>query len=92
MEKVRRAWPDILAALEDASRLMWMIVKDNASVAGYDGSLLTIGFQQDGPRQMLLGRGGDRVLAEAVHQVLGIRPQLDLILGGDAPQGGSAQD
>ncbi|MGW3945390.1 DNA polymerase III subunit gamma and tau [Micrococcus endophyticus] len=89
VEKVRRAWPDILAALEDASRLMWMIVKDNASVAGYDGSLLTIGFQQDGPRQMLLGRGGDRVLAEAVHQVLGIRPQLDLILGGDAPQGGS---
>ena len=89
VEMVRRAWPDILAALEDASRLVWMLVKDNASVAGYDGSLLTIGFQQDGPRQSLLGRGGDRVLAEAVHQVLGIRPQLDLILGGDAPEGGS---
>ncbi|MCT1871884.1 DNA polymerase III subunit gamma and tau [Micrococcus luteus] len=87
VEMVRRAWPDILAALEDASRLVWMLVKDNASVAGYDGSLLTIGFQQDGPRQSLLGRGGDRVLGEAVHQVLGIRPRLDLILGGDAPTG-----
>ncbi|MCD0172919.1 DNA polymerase III subunit gamma and tau [Micrococcus luteus] len=87
VEMIRRAWPDILTALEDASRLVWMLVKDNASVAGYDGSLLTIGFQQDGPRQSLLGRGGDRVLGEAVHQVLGIRPRLDLILGGDAPTG-----
>ncbi|MCV7512468.1 DNA polymerase III subunit gamma and tau [Micrococcus luteus] len=87
VEMIRRAWPDILAALEDASRLVWMLVKDNASVAGYDGSLLTIGFQQDGPRQSLLGRGGDRVLGEAVHQVLGIRPRLDLILGGDTPTG-----
>lgn len=87
VEMIRRSWPDILAALEDASRLVWMLVKDNASVAGYDGSLLTIGFQQDGPRQSLLGRGGDRVLGEAVHQVLGIRPRLDLILGGDAPTG-----
>nr|WP_298986528.1 DNA polymerase III subunit gamma and tau [uncultured Micrococcus sp.] len=86
VEMVRRAWPDILAALEDSSRLVWMLVKDNASVTGYDGSLLTIGFQQDGPRQSLLGRGGDRVLAEAVHRVLGIRPELDLILGGDAPR------
>ena len=28
---------DILAALEDSSRLVWMLVKDNASVAGFDG-------------------------------------------------------
>ncbi|WP_217565587.1 hypothetical protein, partial [Micrococcus sp. GbtcB5] len=63
--------------------------KDNASVAGYDGSLLTVGFQQDGPRQSLLGRGGDRVLGGAVHQVLGIRPRLDLILGGGAPARGA---
>lgn len=86
VEMVRRAWPDILAALEDSSRLIWMLVKDNASVTGYDGSLLTIGFAHDGPRQSLLGRRGDQVLAEAVHRVLGIRPELDLILGGDAPR------
>ena len=87
VEMVRRAWPDILAALEDSSRLVWMLVKDNASVAGFDGRLLTIGFTQDGPRHSLLNRRGDQVLAEAVHRVLGIRPELDLILGGDAPQG-----
>lgn len=88
VEMVRRAWPDILAALEDSSRLVWMLVKDNASVAGYDGRLLTIGFTQDGPRQSLLNRRGDQVLAEAVHRTLGIRPELDLILGGDGPRGG----
>lgn len=87
VEMVRRAWPDILAALEDSSRLVWMLVKDNASVAGFDGRLLTVGFTQDGPRRSLLNRRGDQVLAEAVHRVLGIRPELDLILGGDGPQG-----
>ncbi len=90
VEKMRRAWPDVLTALEDSSRLVWMLVKDNASVVGFDGSLLTIGFTQDAPRQSLLGRQGDRLLAEAVHQVLGIRPELDLILGADAPRPGAA--
>ncbi|WP_335342031.1 DNA polymerase III subunit gamma and tau [Micrococcus lacusdianchii] len=88
VEKVRRAWPDILGAIEDSSRLVWMLVKDNASVAGYDGDLLTVAFTQDGPRRTLLARQGDQVLAEAVHRVLGIRPELDLILGGDGPQDG----
>ena len=92
VEKVRRAWPDILGALEDSSRLVWMLVKDNASVAGYDGDLLTVAFTQDGPRRSLLSRQGDQVLAEAVHRVLGIRPELDLILGGDGPQGGGRPD
>ncbi|MDO5635438.1 MAG: DNA polymerase III subunit gamma and tau, partial [Micrococcus sp.] len=86
VERMRRAWPEILAALEDSSRLVWMLVKDNASVAGFDGSLLTIGFTQDGPRQSLLSRRGDQVLADAVHTALGIRPELDLILGGDSPK------
>uniref|UniRef100_UPI001C2FF261 hypothetical protein n=1 Tax=Micrococcus sp. GbtcB5 TaxID=2824750 RepID=UPI001C2FF261 len=78
-------WPDIPAALVDAPRLVWMLVEDSASVAGYIGSLLPIGFQQDGPRQSLLGRGGDRVLGEAVPLVLGMRPRLDLVLAWGAP-------
>ncbi|MCG7422763.1 DNA polymerase III subunit gamma and tau, partial [Micrococcus sp. ACRRV] len=87
VEKVRRAWPDILAALESDSRLMWMLVKDNATVAGYDGELLTVAFPQEGPRRTLQSRNGEQVLGEAVHRVLGIRPRLDLILGGDTPRG-----
>ncbi|MEV4900015.1 DNA polymerase III subunit gamma and tau [Citricoccus sp. NPDC055426] len=88
VEMIRRAWPEILAYLEEHSRLVWMLVSQNASVAGFDGQLLTIGFSGDGPRDTVQRRGGDQVIAAAVHSVLGIQPQLDLITGGSAPAGG----
>ena len=83
------AWPEVLAHLEEHSRLVWMLVSQNASVAGFDGQLLTIGFSGDGPRDTVQRRGGDQVIAQAVHAVLGIQPRLDLITGGSAPAGGS---
>ncbi len=88
VEMIRRAWPEVLAHLEEHSRLIWMLVSQNASVAGFDGQLLTIGFSGDGPRDTVQRRGGDQVIAAAVHSVLGIQPQLDLITGGSAPAGG----
>ncbi|WP_313823766.1 DNA polymerase III subunit gamma and tau, partial [Citricoccus sp.] len=90
VEMIRRAWPEILGYLEEHSRLIWMLVSQNASVAGFDGQLLTIGFSGDGPRDTVQRRGGDQVISEAVHSVLGIQPQLDLITGGSAPAGGSS--
>ncbi|VXC06783.1 DNA polymerase III subunit gamma and tau [Citricoccus sp. K5] len=90
VEMIRRAWPEILGYLEEHSRLVWMLVSQNASVAGFDGQLLTIGFSGDGPRDTVQRRGGDQVISEAVHSVLGIQPQLDLITGGSAPAGGSS--
>ncbi len=88
VEMIRRAWPEVLAYLEEHSRLVWMLVSQNASVAGFDGQLLTIGFSGDGPRDTVQRRGGDQVIAQAVHAVLGIQPRLDLITGGTAPAGG----
>ena len=90
VEMIRRAWPEILGYLEEHSRLIWMLVSQNASVAGFDGQLLTIGFSGDGPRDTVQRRGGDQVISEAVNSVLGIQPQLDLITGGSAPAGGSS--
>ncbi|GAA1128159.1 DNA polymerase III subunit gamma and tau [Citricoccus alkalitolerans] len=90
VEMIRRAWPEILGYLEEHSRLIWMLVSQNASVAGFDGRLLTIGFSGDGPRDTVQRRGGDQVISEAVNSVLGIQPQLDLITGGSAPAGGSS--
>ncbi|QCU79025.1 DNA polymerase III subunit gamma and tau [Citricoccus sp. SGAir0253] len=88
VEMIRRAWPEILAYLEEHSRLVWMVVSQNASVAGFDGQLLTIGFSSDSPRDTVQRRRGDQVIAEAVNAVLGIQPRLDLITGGSAPAGG----
>ena len=92
VEMVRRAWPEVLEFLKNESRLIWMTVDGNAQVVGYDGQLLTIGFDNDGARNTVQMRGGEKLLAAGFHQVLGIQPQLDLISGtGDSPKGSSRQ-
>src|SRR5690625_7699708 len=69
-----------------------MTVDGNAQVVGYDGQLLTIGFDNDGARNTVQMRGGEKLLAAGIHQLLGIQPQLDLISGtGASPTGSSRQ-
>ena len=81
VEMVRRAWPEVLEFLKNESRLIWMTVNGNAQVVGYDGTLLTIGFDNDGARNTVQQRGGEKLLAAGFHNVLGIQPELDLISG-----------
>src|SRR5699024_737185 len=94
VEMVRRAWPEVLEFLKNESRLIWMTVNGNAQVVGYDGKLLTIGFDNDGARNTVQMRGGAQLLAAGFHQVLGIQPELDLIsgiTGGGSPKEPSRQ-
>ena len=94
VEMVRRAWPEVLEFLKNESRLIWMTVDGNAQVVGYDGKLLTIGFDNDGARNTVQMRGGEKLLAAGFNHVLGIQPELDLISGtadGGSPKGPSRQ-
>lgn len=94
VEMARRAWPEVLEFLKSESRLIWMTVEGNAQVVGFDGKLLTIGFDNDGARNTVQQRGGAKLLAAGFHHVLGIQPDLDLISGtsdGGFPKGPSHQ-
>src|SRR5699024_10146888 len=81
--------PEVLELLKNESRLIWMTINGNAQVEGYDGKLLTIGFDNDGARNTVQMRGGERLLAAGFRHVLGIQPELDLlsrISGGGSPK------
>ena len=94
VEMVRRAWPEVLEFLKSESRLIWMTIDGNAQVEGYDGKLLTIGFDNDGARTTVQMRGGEQLLSAGFNHVLGIQPELDLISGtsdGGSPKGPSRQ-
>ncbi|MDO5493214.1 MAG: DNA polymerase III subunit gamma and tau [Nesterenkonia sp.] len=84
-EMMQRAWPDVVHALASQSRLVWMLVKDNTSVAGFDGRTLTLSFANDGARGTFANRNGERALGAAIHQVLGMEVGFDLITGGAPP-------
>ncbi|GAA3286990.1 hypothetical protein GCM10020260_22720 [Nesterenkonia halobia] len=90
VEMMRRAWPDIVQALAPQSRLLWMLIKDNASVAGFDGRTLTLQFINDGARSTFANRRGDQALNAAIQQVLGMQVSFDLITGGAPPAAGSS--
>ena len=95
VEMVRRAWPEVLEYLKNESRLIWMTINGNAQVVGFDGQLLTIGFDNDGARNTVQMRGGEKLLAAGFNQVLGIQPTLDLISGtsdGGSPKGPSRDE
>ncbi|GAA3071629.1 hypothetical protein GCM10010529_24750 [Nesterenkonia aethiopica] len=89
-EMMRRAWPEIVQQLASQSRLLWMLVKDNASVAGFDGQTLTIAFTNDGARSTFANRRGDQALNAAIQQVLGLQVSFDLITGGAPPAAGQS--
>ncbi|MGO1942681.1 MAG: DNA polymerase III subunit gamma and tau, partial [Yaniella sp.] len=92
VEMARRAWPEVLEFLKNESRLIWMTVNGNAQVVGFDGKLLTIGFDNDGARNTVQMRGGANLLSAGFNHVLGIQPELDLISGtsdGGSPKGSS---
>src|SRR5699024_4415843 len=75
VEMVRRAWPEVLEFLKSQSRLIWMTINGNAQVVGFDGHLLTIGFDNDGARNTVQMRGGKDLLAAGFNHVLGIQPE-----------------
>jgi len=67
VEMVRRAWPEVLEFLKSQSRLIWMTINGNAQVVGFDGHLLTIGFDNDGARNTVQMRGGKKLLSRRVQ-------------------------
>jgi DNA polymerase III subunit gamma/tau len=83
-ERMQQAWPDVVEAMKSRSRVLWMLVKGNVQVSGFDGQTLALAFSNDGARNTFTNRGGEQALAGAVQEVVGI--QVRLTLGGQAAQ------
>ncbi len=85
VEMFRRAWPEILEALTAIKRLTWILVSQNANVAGFDGRTLTLAFANSGSvNSFSRGDHADNVRS-AVQKVLGVEVQIDATTGGNGP-------
>jgi DNA polymerase-3 subunit gamma/tau len=45
VEAVRRVWPDVVARLAGLRRVTWMLVRDHATVASFDGRRLVLSLR-----------------------------------------------
>lgn len=84
--RVRQMWPQILDAVKNRRRLTWMLLFNNAQVAGFDGETLQVGFDNPGARNSFTNSGSEDVLKQAINDALGVQWRIEAIVD---PSGGS---
>ncbi|MGH3328465.1 MAG: DNA polymerase III subunit gamma and tau [Streptomycetales bacterium] len=69
---VRRVWPDVLEAVKRRRRFTWILLSQNAHVAGLEGETLSVGFINAGARDSFCNSGSDEILRQALIDLLGV--------------------
>jgi DNA polymerase-3 subunit gamma/tau len=89
-QRMRDAWPEVLARLESISRSSWLIATV-ARVAALDGDILTLTFQSQGDvtafKKRTAGSGPSEDLRQAIQAILGIRVKYIARHDSDEPGG-----
>ncbi len=89
--QVRQLWPEILEAVKGRRRFTWILLSQNAQVAGFDGTTLQIGFPNAGARDSFANGGSEEVLRQALAEKFNVQWKVEAIVdpsGGTNPPGG----
>ncbi|MFH9013018.1 DNA polymerase III subunit gamma and tau [Streptomyces sp. NPDC017943] len=82
----RMLWPNILEAVKNRRRFTWILLSQNAQVAGFDGTTLQLGFVNAGARDNFLSSGSEDVLRQALGEQFNVQWKIEAIVD---PSGGS---
>ncbi|MFH9858577.1 DNA polymerase III subunit gamma and tau [Streptomyces sp. NPDC017202] len=83
----RMLWPNILEAVKNRRRFTWILLSQNAQVAGFDGTTLQIAFVNSGARDNFVSSGSEEVLRQALAEQFNVQWKVDALVD---PSGGSA--
>ncbi|WP_426403940.1 DNA polymerase III subunit gamma and tau [Streptomyces sp. R-07] len=84
--QVRNLWPQILDAVKNRRRFTWILLSQNAQVAGFDGTTLQLGFLNAGARDNFASSGSEEVLKQALAEQLNVNWKIEAIID---PSGGA---
>ncbi|MFG3092281.1 DNA polymerase III subunit gamma and tau [Streptomyces antibioticus] len=84
----RTLWPNILEAVKNRRRFTWILLSQNAHVAGFDGTTLQIGFVNAGARDNFASSGSEEVLRQALAEQFSVQWKIEAVV--DPSGGGSA--
>ncbi|MER5211246.1 DNA polymerase III subunit gamma and tau [Streptomyces sp. NPDC002838] len=84
----RMLWPNILEAVKNRRRFTWILLSQNAQVAGFDGTTLQLAFVNAGARDNFAGSGSEDVLRQALAEQFNVQWKIEAIV--DPSGGGSA--
>ncbi len=77
--------------MKNRRRFTWILLSQNAHVAGFDGTTLQIGFVNAGARDNFSGSGSEDVLKAALAEEFNVQWKIDAVIdpsGGSAPPAG----
>ncbi|MGW2933617.1 DNA polymerase III subunit gamma and tau [Streptomyces sp. NPDC001156] len=83
----RMLWPNVLEAVKNRRRFTWILLSQNAQVAGFDGTTLQLGFVNAGARDNFLSSGSEDVLRQCLAEQFNVQWKIEAIVD---PSGGSA--
>ncbi|MFE3329745.1 DNA polymerase III subunit gamma and tau [Streptomyces sp. NPDC059176] len=86
--QVRSMWPAILEAVKNRRRFTWILLSQNAQVAGFDGTTLQLGFLNAGARDNFASSGSEDVLRQALAEQFNVQWKIEAIID---PSGGAGQ-
>ncbi|MFJ8073393.1 DNA polymerase III subunit gamma and tau [Streptomyces sp. NPDC096176] len=84
--QVRNMWPEILEAVKNRRRFTWILLSQNAQVAGFDGTTLQLGFINAGARDNFASSGSEDVLKQALAEQFNVQWKVEAIID---PSGGT---
>ncbi|MFF0450057.1 DNA polymerase III subunit gamma and tau [Streptomyces sp. NPDC004609] len=87
--QVRNMWPDILEAVKNRRRFTWILLSQNAQVAGFDGTTLQLGFINAGARDNFASSGSEEVLRQALAEQFNVQWKVEAIVDPSGGAGGS---
>jgi DNA polymerase-3 subunit gamma/tau len=76
VEAVRRVWPDVVARLAGLRRVTWMLVRDHATVASFDGRRLVLSLRP-GPLASFRSGAHAENVQHALIDVLGVEALVE---------------
>ncbi|MFG2460473.1 DNA polymerase III subunit gamma and tau [Streptomyces sp. NPDC048523] len=83
----RQLWPNILEAVKNRRRFTWILLSQNAQVAGFDGTTLQLGFVNAGARDNFASSGSEEVLRQALSEQFSVQWKIEAVVD---PSGGGA--
>ncbi|WP_330331623.1 DNA polymerase III subunit gamma and tau [Streptomyces sp. NBC_00536] len=83
--QVQAMWPGVLEAVKNKRRFTWILLSQNAQVAGFDGTTLQLGFPNAGARDNFASSGSEEVLKQVLSEQFHVNWKIEAVVGGGQP-------
>ncbi|MFE7173646.1 DNA polymerase III subunit gamma and tau, partial [Streptomyces sp. NPDC057616] len=84
----RMLWSNILEAVKNRRRFTWILLSQNAQVAGFDGTTLQLAFVNAGARDNFASSGSEDVLRQCLSEQFNVQWKIEALVdpsGGPVP-------